>query len=222
MNPEEFQLEKDRMRGNFLPYTRKAFSMISGRKLERILDIGCGRGIPTLELARLSGAKIVGLDVDEDAILELARMTREKGLSNRVETVLGSLLEMEFPKESFDVIWAEGSIAFLGFENGLREWGKLLRPGGFLAVHHDAAGYTVKRAMIPRCGYELLGEFTLSKDDWWFRYFAPMKELIEGLFDAAAPDPVMKKMLEREAREISIFGERGEGMCSVFFVMRKV
>ena len=50
---EPFQMRKDKIRKRFLKYTRKAFRMLPQIDKPRILDIGCGSGIPTLELARL-------------------------------------------------------------------------------------------------------------------------------------------------------------------------
>ena len=47
-------MKKDLVRKRLLKYTRKAFRMLSQMDKPRILDIGCGSGAPTLELARLS------------------------------------------------------------------------------------------------------------------------------------------------------------------------
>ena len=35
---------------------------------------------------------------------------------------------------SLDAIWSEGAIQNLGFENGVRQWRRLLKPGGILAA----------------------------------------------------------------------------------------
>jgi len=36
------------------------------------------------------------------------------------------ILNMDFPDESFDIIWAEGSTFIIGFERALREWRRLI------------------------------------------------------------------------------------------------
>jgi len=41
---------------------------------------------------------------------------------------------MDFPEESFDIIWAEGSIYIIGFEKGLLEWKPMLKKGGYVAA----------------------------------------------------------------------------------------
>ena len=44
-----------------LEYTRWAFESLAGLARPRVLDVGCGRGAPTLELARLGAGRVVGL-----------------------------------------------------------------------------------------------------------------------------------------------------------------
>ena len=38
--------------------------MLTRKETPRILDIGCGSGVPTMELARLSGGEITGIDAN--------------------------------------------------------------------------------------------------------------------------------------------------------------
>ena len=118
-----------------LGFTRKAFQMLPDLDDPRILDVGCGQGGPTLELTRLSGGQVTGLDIDQSALDELTRRADEEGLSDRVQVVHGSMFDMDFADESFDVIWSEGSMHILGFERALGEWRRFIRPSGFLVVH---------------------------------------------------------------------------------------
>lgn len=54
-----FQIRKGRIRARLLKYTRKAFRMLPKLDKPRILDTGCGSGVPTIELARISNGFIV-------------------------------------------------------------------------------------------------------------------------------------------------------------------
>ena len=116
-------------------YTARAFKMLPRLESPRILDIGCGPGGPTIELARLSGGHVIGIDIHQPYLDRLSQKIEEAGLSDRVEALNCSMFEMTFPDESFDIIWAEGSIYLIGFERGLREWRRFIKPNGFLVVH---------------------------------------------------------------------------------------
>lgn len=220
-NEAEFLAEKDAVRGRLNKFTRRAFQMLPKLDRPRILDIGCGSGIPTMQLAVLSNGHITALDIDQASINGLAKKIERAGLSGRVETVRASMFAMDFLEQSFDIIWAEGSIHVTGFAKGLREWGKLLRPGGFLAVHDELGNTAEKLEQISECGYELLGYFELDEDTWRKEYFAPLKKLIDQNRTQKAVDPGVMALLEREQQDLDFFKEHPDRCCSVFFVMRK-
>jgi SAM-dependent methyltransferase len=220
-NEAEFLTDKDAIRGHFNKFTRKAFEMLPKLDKPRILDIGCGSGIPTMQLAALSNGHITALDIDQASVDGLAKKIEAAGLSGRVEATTGSMFDMDFPGESFDIIWAEGSIHVTGFAKGLREWGKLLRPGRFLAVHDELGNVGEKLEQISECGHKLLGYFELDEDTWRKDYFAPLKKLIDQSRTDKADDPGVMALLDREQQDLDFFKENPARCCSVFFVMRK-
>ena len=173
-----FQRGKDKIRKRLIKYTREAFRLIPRMEKPRILDIGCGSGVPTLELARLSRGEAIGIDIDQPALDKFAAKIAESGLSDRVKALNCSLINMDFPEETFDIIWSEGSIYAIGFEKGLREWKRFLKPGGFMVIHDEQGNISEELEQISKCGYELLGSFLLSKETWWIEYFAPLEKLI--------------------------------------------
>jgi ubiquinone/menaquinone biosynthesis C-methylase UbiE len=223
MSSEEarFQRQKDRIRKRLLKYTRKAFRMLPKLDKPRILDIGCGSGMPTMELAKLSNGEVVGLDIDQ-GLLDVLRGSVEKaGLSDRVGVVNRSLLDMKFPDESFDIIWAEGSINVIGFKRGLQEWKRLLKPDGFMVVHDERGNVKEKLEQISGCGYELLGYFELDVDTWRAEYFAPLEKLVLGARVRYADDPRVLEVLHDAQQELDMFKENPERNSSVYFVMKR-
>ena len=86
-------LNLDELRGRCLVHTRKAYRLLSPLDQPRILDIGCGRGGQTLELARLGGGPVVGIDIDRTALAVLQQRIKQAGLGDRIETILVSLLD---------------------------------------------------------------------------------------------------------------------------------
>jgi len=51
-----------------------------------------------------------------------------------VNGVVGSMDNLSFQNEELDLIWSEGAIYNIGFERGINEWRKFLKPGGFIVV----------------------------------------------------------------------------------------
>jgi len=217
----QLQAQKDRIRKRLLKYTRKAFRMLPKMDKPRIIDLGCGSGVSTLELARLSQGKIIGIDIDQPALDKFTRKIKEAGLTDRVRTVNCSIFDMNFANESFDIIWAEGSIYAIGFEMGLREWKRFLKPGGFMVVHDEQGNVKDKLEQIYNCGYELLGYFILSKETWWTEYFAPLEKLIGETRKIHTEDPEILKELHQAQGELDMFKKNPERNSSVYFVIKK-
>ena len=212
---------KDLLRGRLNKYTRRAFQILPELDKPHILDVGCGSGVPTMELARLSNGQIIGLDIAPSLLDKLTKKIEEAGLSDRVKTLECSMFELDFPDESFDIIWAEGSIARIGFERGLKEWRRFLKPNGFLVVHDEITNIAQKLEQISGCGYDLLGHFTLSEDIWWTEYYGPWEKRIHEMRRQHSNEPKALLKLDKEQREIELFKASPRRYSSVFFVMQK-
>ena len=195
--------------------------MLSQLEKPRILDIGCGSGISTLDLARLSQGEVIGIDIDQLALDRFARNIEEAGLTDRVQALNCSMFDMDFPDESFDIIWSEGSIYAIGFEKGLREWKRYLTPGGFMVVHDEQGNVKEKLDTISNCGYELLGYFTLSEKTWWDEYFAPLEKLVSETRTKYLYDQSVLEEIQQAQTELDMYKKYPERNNSVCFVMKK-
>jgi ubiquinone/menaquinone biosynthesis C-methylase UbiE len=216
-----FQTQEDQIRKRLLKHTRKAFRMLPKLDKPRILDVGCGSGVPTMELAKLSNGEIIGLDINQELLDVLDRKIEKAGLLDRVKTLNCSIFDMAFPDESFDIMWSEGSIYVIGFERGLREWKRFLKPDGFMVVHDEKGNVSEKLEQISNCGYELLNYFILNEDTWWTEYFAPLEKLVGEARTRYTDAPKILEALQRAQREIDMFMKNPELNCSVCFVMKR-
>ena len=187
----------------------------------RILDIGCGSGIPTLELARLSHGKVIGIDIDRQALGIFSGKIKEAVLTDWVQALDCSMSEMDFPNESFDILWSEGSIYAIGFEKGLKEWKRFIKPGGFLVVHDEQGNVSKKLEQIHGCGYELLGYFLLGKEIWETEYFTPLEKLANEFQNKLTDDPKILGELNQVQEELEMFKKNPERNSSVYFVMKR-
>jgi ubiquinone/menaquinone biosynthesis C-methylase UbiE len=212
---------KDHFRERLNKYTRKAFHMLPKLEKPRILDIGCGSGVPTIELANLSDGEIIGIDINQSLLDKLNRKIEEEGFSSRMKTVKCSLFDIDFPDESFDIIWAEGSIWTIGFEKGLKQWRRLLKRKGFLVVHDEIKTVSNKLKKITSCGYKLINHFLLPEDAWWIEYYRPFEIRAKELHMKYKKDSEALKILKKYQDEIVMVKRNPKGHSSAFYIMQK-
>jgi SAM-dependent methyltransferase len=127
---------------------------------ERVLDVGCGRGLMLIGAAkRLTTGKAVGVDIwqKEDQAGNDPAATREnarrEGVADRVELHDGDARQLPFPDGSFDVVvssWALHNIYDkAGREQALKEVVRVLKSPGRVAlldIRHAAEYAGVLRA----------------------------------------------------------------------------
>jgi SAM-dependent methyltransferase len=103
---------------------------------QRVLDVGCGLGGPAIRLARTTGAEVVGIGTSPIMIEEANARVRAEGLSEQVRfEVADAMDELPFPARSFDAAWAIESFVHMSNRGAaLRQIGRALRPGGWLAL----------------------------------------------------------------------------------------
>jgi SAM-dependent methyltransferase len=125
------------------PYSRSlAFTLAAELGLDgsgHLLDVGCGPGILTIELAGLF-AEAVGLDPDADMLAEGARRARESGIDNIrwVRAVAEDIPALELG--TFRLVTFGQSFHWTDRERVAEAVWEILEPGGALAliVHvHD-------------------------------------------------------------------------------------
>ena len=215
------QCHKDACRKNLNKYTIRAFQTLPKMEAPTILDIGCGSGVPTLELARLCDGKIIGLDIDVFLLDFLEDKIREAGLSDRVRTVQCSMFDLDFSDESFDVIWAEGSIAVIGFDKGIRDWRRFIKPRGYLVVFDESRGLSEKLKHIASSGYDLIDHFEVTGETFWTDYYIPLQKRINKMQIEFREDTKLLRALEKEQSEINMVKRDPSKFSSTFFIIQK-
>ncbi len=225
-----------------LEYTRRAFKLLPRIPEPNILDIGCGSGLPTVELARLGNGIVTGVDIDGAALDKMMGRARKLGVSHRVKALRCSMAEMDFADATFDIVWNEGAVWLVGFEKGLREWRRFIKPGGFLVVHDmcwlepdppspireywrrtypGISTHEDNLAKVPGCGYELLGHFSLPESAWWDLYFGPITLRIPRLRSKYADDSDALTELDEEQEQADLCRRYSRWYGSAFCIMRK-
>lgn len=119
----------------------------------RLLDVGCGPGTITLDLAERVGAltgtgpadQVVGIDTSPDVITAAQANQAERGADpERVRFQVGSIYAIDAPDASFDIVYAHQVLQHLSDPvAALREMRRVCRPDGWVAVRDsDYAGFT--------------------------------------------------------------------------------
>jgi SAM-dependent methyltransferase len=208
----------------------------------RILDVGCGSGAQTLDLARATPARIVAVDAHAPFVARLVERAAALGLGERIEAQVGDMGDLRFADGSFDVVWSEGAIFIIGFSKGLAEWRRLITPGGHLVVSEfcwfrddppdellemfrgevpaDASVDDRRRAVVEN-GYELVGDFRLPAAVWWDSYCVPLAEQLVRFRAAHAGDAGALAVAAGCEREIELYEKHSEYFGYVFFVMKR-
>lgn len=112
-----------------------AFLLPHLREGQRLLDVGCGPGSITVDLAALvDPGEVIGIDAAPTALDQARALAAERGVRN-VRFEEADVYSLPFEADSFDVVYAHQVLQHLQRPvDALREARRVLRPGGLLAV----------------------------------------------------------------------------------------
>jgi ubiquinone/menaquinone biosynthesis C-methylase UbiE len=166
------------------------------------LDVGCGTGFLSLELA-LRGHRVTGIDFAPAMLDAAQRKAAERGLTICFEEADAE--HLPFPPQSFDLVVSRHVLWTLPHpEAAIEEWIRVLRPGGRLAVidgQFDPAALLVHQHENARTS----AEYAAIGDRLPFLGGRPREE-IEALFRArglvdVGSDPVAD-LVEAQAQRM--------------------
>src|SRR5579875_773964 len=102
---------------------------------QSVLDIGCGPGTITVDIAaRVDPGRVTGIDVSED-VLDSARAEAEARSLSNVSYATADVHALEFPTAAFDVVHAHQVLQHVADPvQALREMRRVCKPGGVVAA----------------------------------------------------------------------------------------
>lgn len=226
-------------------HTKKAFSIIA-EPLKRggeILDVGCGKGVQTMALARLCpSCRIIATDIHQPFLDVVDEKIAAGGLAGRIKTVRASMDDLPFEEESFDIIWAEGCSFIMGFENAVRYWKKFLKRGGYMMIS-DLFWFTKNPSaetreffaeidpsmmiedkgfeIIRNAGFEHAGSFRLPSRVWEESFYGIVKEKSGDLREKFKDDEAALMIIEGLKKQTEIFDKYSDEYGYTYNVMRK-
>jgi SAM-dependent methyltransferase len=101
---------------------------------QQALEVACGSGGLTCRVARDTGARCVGVDINPHGIEAAQRWARREGLASQVSfQVVDAGSPLPFPDQSLDAVFCNDAVNHLPGRAGVfRDWHRILRGGGRL------------------------------------------------------------------------------------------
>src|SRR5690606_4483811 len=113
-------------------YTKEAFEktgLHQSEKPVKILELGAGTGSATIALAKNYNCTILATYLFDFFLSTLEKEVKNQNLKNVKTKVMDMKSKVEF-EEEFDVIWGEGCLYIMGFENAFNHWKSCLKKNG--------------------------------------------------------------------------------------------
>jgi trans-aconitate 2-methyltransferase len=153
---------------------------------ERILDLGCGTGQLTAEIAR-SGATVIGLDKSAEMLTEARKNYPDLAF------VSGDAAGFRFP-ERFDAVFSNAVLHWVkDAEGAIESIAKVLRPGGRFVAEFGGKGNIASVLAALRA---VLGPWADEQSPWYYPSVGEYSALLErhglevrsaSLFDRPTP-----------------------------------
>ncbi|HXO82559.1 MAG TPA: class I SAM-dependent methyltransferase [Mycobacterium sp.] len=121
--------------GYLLPHLRPGLS---------VLDVGCGPGTITVDLAaRVAPGRVTAVEMTSDA-LDLARTEAQTRGQSNIDFVTSDVHALDLPDDTFDIVHAHQVLQHVADPvQALREMRRVCKPGGVVAARDaDYAGFT--------------------------------------------------------------------------------
>ena len=218
------------------------FIKVPHDRMLKVADIGCGSGGQTLILAQNLNGKIIAVDLFPEFLNELNQKSLKLGLKDRIAMIEKSMDDLPFKRQELDMIWSEGAIYNMGFENGIRQWKAYLKIGGYLAVSEitwitnsrpkeiedfwmqeypeiDTASKKIK--ILEDHGLTLAGYFIVNQDSWIENYYKPMQARFEPFLKRNNNSELAKKVVDEHKAEIDLYQKFKEYYSYGFYIARK-
>ena len=143
---------------------RTFFARLQLDASSEVLEVACGSGGPALFMVRETGCRVTGVDLHEDGVATAKKAAAAQGVEGRARFMRADARErLPFDDAGFDALLCIDSVNHLyERERVLRDWHRVLRPGGRLLFTDPitVTGMIRREEMMLRSGG--MGEFVFT------------------------------------------------------------
>lgn len=100
-----------------------------------ILEVGCGTGGNACYLANKYGCRVTGIDIAEHMVRQAQNRAEKLGLTDKVAFYVGDAYNLDFPDNSFDIVFTIFTSQFLDPSVAFKEFSRVLDRDGRLGIN---------------------------------------------------------------------------------------
>ena len=155
----------------------------------------------------------------------------------RVYAYQMDMRDPDFANEEFDLVFCESAIEIIGFQKGLAEWKRLLKPNGYMIVsdvtwiknpssesrkfwkniYSEVDTIENKISQIRNLGYEFIDYVMVPKEDW-----KDYHKKLEKNLNLLSGDKSAKEFVGQIRKEIENYRRNSDDYSYVFYIMKKL
>jgi ubiquinone/menaquinone biosynthesis C-methylase UbiE len=222
--------------------TLKAFNLLPLVNEDlKVLDLGCGTGMQTINLAEVVEGKITAIDNHQPFLNVLQERANQQNLSHKIEVKVGDITNLNESKNYYDLIWAEGAIYIIGLNKALSCLRQFLKPQGFLVFselvwleksppleakvfweeeYPDMETLEDNLKLINSHNYKLIDNFPLPKSAWLDNYYLPLEASLIKAKEKYKDNQLVNQFIAQNQKEIEIFRLYNNSYNYVFFLLQ--
>jgi cyclopropane fatty-acyl-phospholipid synthase-like methyltransferase len=165
---------------NPLWLTEALTSRLAVRPTERVLDLGCGRALSSIFLAREFGVRVEAVDLWVGADGNQRRI-EAAGLADRIVATRADALALPFGDEIFDAIVSVDAFHCFGTAEGVLESvTRVLRPGGRIGIVVPGLDHEVGTWPEHLLAWWEDGFSTFHSPEWWRDHWSRTGSVVVG------------------------------------------